>query len=380
VTPQATLTATGGKVDVEGGVLDVAGTVAPRLRNGGTVAIGNEGPAQATVNGAYTQPTSGVLAIDFSDSVVDNLVVTGAASLAGRLDVLPAGPTSVGATTSTVSAASVSGAFGLVRKELTDVPLGYAVGYCPTFVTVTATSTLDDADTSIVYGGWSAESIASAFGQLDDHVSSTANDTATFAFTGTSVSWLTRTDADLGKAQVLIDGVSKGTVDLYSANPAIGVRKTFAGLANKAHTLTVKVLGQRRTASSGSAVVVDGFVVGSTTTDDSSRAIGWTGWTGAANATARQASAANRTVTAPLSGTHLDWVTQTGPGMGKARVTIDGMAQPVIDLYAATKHAGVVKSFTVPGGDHTMTITVLGQKRAASSGTTVVVDRFDWAP
>lgn len=57
-----------------------------------------------------------------------------------------------------------------------------------------------------------------------------------------------------------------GSFDLYAASSA-SFSVPFTGLASKAHTVVVKVLGQRNSSSTGTAVAVDAFVVGTTTTD-----------------------------------------------------------------------------------------------------------------
>ena len=60
-----------------------------------------------------------------------------------------------------------------------------------------------------------------------------------------------------------------------------------------------------------------------------------------------------------------------------ASVSIDGGTPTTVDLYSATTLNQVAEPFrNLAAGNHTITTTVLGTKRAASSGTTVVVDDF----
>jgi hypothetical protein len=82
--------------------------------------------------------------------------------------------------------------------------------------------------------------------------------TATFTFTGRSVAWIGPLGPTRGRARVLIDGVSVGTVDLRRSSfraRATVFRKAWASAA--AHTVTIQVIG------SGRPVAIDEFVVGS---------------------------------------------------------------------------------------------------------------------
>jgi hypothetical protein len=87
----ATLAA-GGLVDLLGGTLSGSGTVAADVRNAGRVDPGADGTAGLlTVDGNYTQTAGGVLDIDVGGRTAgaeyDRLVVTGAVSLDGTLNV-----------------------------------------------------------------------------------------------------------------------------------------------------------------------------------------------------------------------------------------------------------------------------------------------------
>ena len=110
------------------------------------------------------------------------------------------------------------------------------------------------ADTSgaVRYGSWQAGG--------GKHAASAAGAEAQARFTGSSVTWVTAAGPANGRAEVLIDGRSRGTVDLY-ARTAAPVSRVFAGLTRGSHTITVRVLGSKAAASSGSTVVVDRFLV-----------------------------------------------------------------------------------------------------------------------
>jgi hypothetical protein len=64
--------------------------------------------------------------------------------------------------------------------------------------------------------------------------------------------------------------------------------------------------------------------------------------------------------------------------MGKATVSVDGVVVQTIDLYSSTTlpRKIVFSRSNLPADSHTITVQVLGSKRAASSGTRVDVDAF----
>jgi len=83
---------------------------------------------------------------------------------------------------------------------------------------------------------------------------------ATFTFTGTAVSWIGYKEQWSGIAKVYVDGVLKGTVDMY-ASPAKPqqVAYSIAGLAYGSHTIIVEATGTKSPAARGSWVWVDAF-------------------------------------------------------------------------------------------------------------------------
>jgi hypothetical protein len=65
----------------------------------------------------------------------------------------------------------------------------------------------------------------------------------------------------MGKAQVWLDGEVVKIVDLYAPTAAFATVPLASGLTDGPHTVRVVVLGTRRTASRGNAVVVDRWLV-----------------------------------------------------------------------------------------------------------------------
>jgi hypothetical protein len=116
----------------------------------------------------------------------------------------------------------------------------------------------DDDDLRINYAGAWSSSGSRGDGDLDNgvHYTTTDGDSATFTFTGTSVSFLSETNSDEGSVGIALDGVAKGTVNADSATRAAQQKLySVSGLSAGQHTLTVSKV-------SGSYLVVDGFVVG----------------------------------------------------------------------------------------------------------------------
>lgn len=239
---------------------------------------------------------------------------------------------------------------------------------------------IDSEDYRIQYAGWRGASDAGANAETY-RFSRLTNDKATWKFTGTSFTWLTRKGSDQGKARVTIDGLSKGTFDLYA--PSLQrFQKTFGGLANKAHTITIRVLGTKNTQSTSTNVSLDAFVAGSRTSQDSSPSIQYNSWAGESNVNAsggtlRKSNFAGAKAYLTFTGTSVTFVSARGPGYGRVQVLIDGISKGTVDLYAAAQQWQWPQTYSgLTNGKHTVTIKVLGTKNVASKGYLVVVDAF----
>ena len=243
------------------------------------------------------------------------------------------------------------------------------------------TTTLADNDAAVAYNGWFGVADGAASGGFY-RTSSVKNDKATWKSPATtSITWVTRTGPDQGKASVTIDGVNKGTVDLYAAAAAAS-NKVYSGLANQVHTIVINVLRTKNASSSGFNVRLDAFVVGATTTQESDPKIQYDTWKSvvqakATDSTYRQAATNKATVTVTFTGTSIDWITTKGKAFGTASVTIDSVSKGTIDMYqVATVWKSLVSFAGLSSGSHTMVIHVLGLKNASATSTKVVVDGF----
>jgi hypothetical protein len=246
----------------------------------------------------------------------------------------------------------------------------------------TATTTIQDSSPDVSLDSWHGVVDATASGGTYE-VSGTKNATATFRFSGTSITWVTRKASDQGIASVTINGVSKGAIDLYSSSTQAQVHQTLSGLSSAAHTIVIKVTGTKNVSSTGFNISIDAFIVGaSTTTQDSSIKTKYDLWTGAASSSAsggtyRSNAKAGTTSSLTFNGTSVTWVTATGPAVGQAQVLIDGVLKGTFDLYSSTTHWQVAHPFSgLTSAAHTIVVKVLGTKNASSTGTKVIVDAF----
>ena len=125
---------------------------------------------------------------------------------------------------------------------------------------VAAGLTTEEHHAGIRYGAWASTAQVAA---TDGTYRSTPmqNATVTVTFSGTSIDWITAVGRAYGRASVTIDGVPKGTVDLYASATTWRSVVPYAGLPAGAHTMVIKALGTKNPAASGTRIVVDGFVV-----------------------------------------------------------------------------------------------------------------------
>ena len=114
-------------------------------------------------------------------------------------------------------------------------------------------------DPAITYtGNWNHGNLARSWSEGTANVTTTAGSRATFAFTGTSVSWIGCQKASIGPAKIYLDGVFVEEIENYKPVPIEGYQHTIYrvdGLANGPHTLAIEA------SVNGSNVVVDAFDV-----------------------------------------------------------------------------------------------------------------------
>lgn len=252
-------------------------------------------------------------------------------------------------------------------------------------------------------------------------LSSTPGASATLSFNGTGVTWIAYQDEWSGIAQIYVDGTLKSEIDTYaSPGKAQSQMYSVSGLIQGPHTFAVVVTGRKSASSAGTWVWVDAFDVisgststgstsgsttpppttpptGSTTTptsptgsnyraEQSSRAVTFAGsWSvnnGAFNSgnSAKLSMSAGSTATFSFTGTSVTWIAYQDEWSGIARVYIDRVLQGTVDNYATPGKAqkAVYTASGLPWGTHYLTIQVTGTKSAASRGSWIWVDAFDY--
>jgi hypothetical protein len=224
---------------------------------------------------------------------------------------------------------------------------------------------------------WRTVSSPNAFGRsyATEHL---AGATASFAFTGKTVTWYTVTGPSQGKASVWIDGKAKGTFDQYAPSISSKVARSFSHLARGDHTITIRVLGLAAPGATDSQVAVDAI--------DAGGKVVWSpelrfAWGRAKNAAASGGDVAvsdlaRTTATLAFYGTGIDWHTAQGPHQGRAQIYVDGALLKTVDNFAS---APATTDRTIGGlalGLHELRIVVLGQARPAALATQVSIDAF----
>ena len=124
-------------------------------------------------------------------------------------------------------------------------------------------TTEDNTAASITYhGSWSPSSMGGAYHDTVAY-SNITGDYVEYAFTGTSFSFIASKESNRGIAELVLDGISLGEVDLYHDSILRQqVVYTQNGLADKTHTLKVVVTGKQNPAANGCYVDIDAFCFG----------------------------------------------------------------------------------------------------------------------
>lgn len=202
---------------------------------------------------------------------------------------------------------------------------------------------------------------------------------AVYRFTGTSVTWITMLGPNQGVASVYIDNRRVATVDTYSSRLRYRIGRKFTGLANRAHTLVVRIDG-RAGRGRGAWVALDGFhTSASGTVNESDAAFLWpfVGDSAASASSYATTSTPGAATDFVFKGRGVDWVTHTGPDQGIAKVYIDNKHVKTFDNYSSTRRYGVRRTITnLTDAQHRLAVIVTGTRNRASRGTLVRVDSF----
>ncbi len=240
---------------------------------------------------------------------------------------------------------------------------------------------VEQASPAIRYA-WRTVSSTKAFGRsyAMDHVEGA---TASFAFTGKTVTWYTVMGPTQGKASVWIDGRAKGTFNGYATSMSFKVVRSFRHLARGDHTITIRVLGEQGApGAADTQVAVDAIEAGGKVVWSPELAFAWGRAKNAAASGGDLAVSdlARTAATFAFYGTGVDWHTARGPHQGRAEIYLDGALLKTVDNYASAPAAA---DRTIDGlalGLHELRIVVLGEARPAARGTQTSIDAFTVIP
>jgi len=125
-----------------------------------------------------------------------------------------------------------------------------------------ASGRYDDGDRRVEYKGkwWSDHQFPQSSGQSITY-SDKPGDTFRISFTGSAVTYVFTKALNRGIAEVKIDGGAAVRINQYSGPTQWQEKQRFAGLSPGAHTMEVRVSGDKDPASGGLFVDLDAFEV-----------------------------------------------------------------------------------------------------------------------
>jgi len=246
----------------------------------------------------------------------------------------------------------------------------------------------DDRDPLIKYNGsWNQNAAPNRLNGTQSYSNQAAN-SVSFTFTGTQVSYVYARQSNMGMAQIKIDDSVVDQLDEYSPTP-LGLQvATYSGLAEGTHTIVVTILDSVNAQSTGSYVVLDGFLVGKASArskvhDDADTAVAYTGsWSrsqSSARYNATQAVSHNPGDSASFTfvGTQVSFIYGRQADFGMAQVSIDGQVVDQLDQYSAIPLGWQVATYgSLAAGTHTIQVKVSGTANAQATNRYILIDGF----
>ena len=240
--------------------------------------------------------------------------------------------------------------------------------------------TVIDESSPAVKESWSKTRAADAYGGRYTY-SRQVGASASYAFTGARVTWITMRGPRQGAARLSIDGVEKRVVDTFAKHRKFRVRYALRGLGHGPHVLKVDIVRRPKAPKIG-RVVIDAieYRQGGIVTRDANAKGTVYRWpqrvSSAADGGAYDASRTRGTRTSvSFAGTQIQWRTLLGPRQGNARVKVDGVVVRVVHCYRSTPVRSRTFTFGgLPPVAHKLKIFVLGTGRGPRDN--VAVDGF----
>jgi len=193
-----------------------------------------------------------------------------------------------------------------------------------------------------------------------------AGETAVFTVTGTWVHLGFLADSNSGQAEILIDGVSQGVVDLYRRD-ITPISFVYDGLSAGSHTVTVTALGTANPLSGSDFVHLDyldvyngGSYADGLVEQSDARIFKSTGWSSLNDANASGGSymrSNNAAAWFPFTGDSVTYQALANPNGGLTYLFIDGVYRATVDLYNPL--VSVTRTFSFDGlgaGPHVLQV------------------------
>jgi alpha-amylase len=359
--------------------LDSSGSVLSSSTNSFELTKDATAPTATAVSPTFALGITSPVTVTFSEPV------SGVTTTAFRLVPQGATGSAPGSVTTAGTTATWKPSTALVPGQTYAVDLGTAIvdafgnPLTPKSFTIRTDTQVDNTSPALVEH-WDRDSAKSALGGSYDASKSTGS-SASYRFTGTSVSVLGTRMKSGGYAAVYLDGKKQtSTASFYGAKTQY--RKVVwskSGLANSAHTVQVRVLGTKPRAASDHWVYLDGFGVGRTQVDQANAAVteAFTR-TKMSNATGGSYDTASHTTSGDSAGRPSYSVQFRGTGVAaygvksrsasKAAVYLDGKLKSTVDLRSTSTYVTTIASFTgLADKVHTLRIDVVGTKTGTGS-------------
>lgn len=292
----------------------------------------------------------------------------------------------------TITAVTPAHAAGKVRVQVTT-----AIGASPdtdkddfTYVEPPPKRWYEQTDSRFGYTGtWYTFSTASASGGSYKRAN-TNGCYVTLLFIGEQLDWIAMKGTTTGIADVAVDGVKVDTIDL--SNPVAAYKQRVWSTGKLPYGLHRVRISWNPASSVGKYITVDavevvGTLVSSGRIEQADSRLHYAGtWTlgsstSYSGGSHRYANASGATVTAEFEGAYFAWIAKKGSNYGIAKVTLDDTKTYTVDLYSSST-AYKQKVWETPAGlaagPHKVKIEWTGTKRAASGGTYISVDAFDY--
>lgn len=253
----------------------------------------------------------------------------------------------------------------------------------------------EQSDTRVAWAGpWKTVWRSASYGGSSRRVSA-AESRIWLTYRGTGFKWVGTKAASFGRASVYVDGTYRATVDAYS--PKTVDRQTLfsvSGQRDTTHTVSIRVRGSKRSASSGTWVDVDRFAVTAGDLIETPVPVGriedthsyltsfgtWQpGTSGSEDGSTRWTTTAGDRMVVTFVGDRIKWYARAGSNRGVAKVTLDRGMPVIVDSYtsAPQENRVVWTSPKLPWGVHTVAIEALGVHSSASTGNHVSVEAFE---